>query len=267
MSRWQPSPLLYASAAVHAGATAALLAAAGHGTVLAGSVAALLTNHLVLATSGLLPRCNWLGPVMSKLPITAGQAVAITIDDGPDPEVTPCVLDLLDAAGAVATFFVIGEKARRHAVLTREIVARGHAVENHSEHHLKTFSLSGPRLMAREIDAGRQTIAELTGLDSRFFRAPAGLKNIFLDPLLAHRDLTLVAWTRRGYDTRCGEPARVQQRLTENLGARDILLLHDGHAALTVRGTPVILEVLPGLLDALAAAGLRCTHLGDRTAA
>lgn len=261
MARWQPSPLLYASAAIHTGAAAALLASPGSGPLLVGGVSALLANHLALASAGLLPRCNWLGPVMTRLPAAAGQAVAITIDDGPDPEVTPRVLDLLDAHGAVASFFVIGQQARRHAALTREIAARGHAVENHSEHHLKTFSLRGPRFMAKEIDAGRRSIAELTGLDSRFFRAPAGLRNPFLDPLLAHRDLTLAAWTRRGYDTRCADPALVLDRLTRGLAARDILLLHDGHAARTTDGTPLILEVLPRLLDRLTAAGLRTTRL------
>jgi peptidoglycan/xylan/chitin deacetylase (PgdA/CDA1 family) len=261
MARWQPSPFLYASAAIHTGAAAALLASPGSGPLLVGGVSALLANHLALASAGLLPRCQWLGPVLTRLPVAAGDAVAITIDDGPDPEVTPRVLDLLDAHGALATFFVVGEQARRHAALTREIAARGHAVENHSEHHLKTFSLRGPRYMAQEIDACRRSIADLTGLDSRFFRAPAGLRNPFLDPLLAHRDLTLAAWTRRAYDTRCADPERVLARLSRGLAARDILLLHDGHAARTADGTPVILEVLPCLLDTLSKAGLRAGRL------
>lgn len=261
MSRWQPSPFLYTSAALHTGAAAALLTSPVNGAAFAGGIATLIANHLALAGAGLLPRCNWLGPVMTRLPAAAGPAVAITIDDGPDPEVTPRVLDQLDAAAAVATFFVIGEKARRHAALTRQIVARGHAVENHSQHHLKSFSLRGPRQMAREIDGGRATIAELTGVDSRFFRAPAGLKNVFLDPLLARRELTLAAWTRRAYDTRCGDPGLVLARLGRRLAAGDILLLHDGHAATTGKGSAVILEVLPGLLAQLATAGLATARL------
>ena len=260
--RWHPSPLLYASAAIHTGAVAALLAP-GSGWLATG-VAALLANHAVLATAGLLPRCTLLGPVLTRLPAEAGDGVAITIDDGPDPEVTPRVLDLLDAHGARATFFVIGQHARRHAALTRQIAARGHAIENHSEHHLKSFSLRGPRAMAAEIDAGRQSIADLTGHDSRYFRAPAGLKNPFLDPLLARRDLTLAAWTRRGYDTNCGDPAVVLARLTRGLSGRDILLLHDGHAARTADGSPVILAVLPQLLATIAAAGLRPVGLDGR---
>ena len=261
LARWRPAPFLQASAVLHAGAATALLASGGAGPLLFGGVSALLANHLAIAAAGLLPRCNWLGPVLTRLPADTGQRVAITIDDGPDPEVTPRVLDLLASRNAIATFFVIGEQARRHAALTREIAARGHAVENHSEHHLNSFSLRGPATMAREIDAGRRTIADLTGLDSRFFRAPAGLKNVFLDPLLARRELTLAAWTRRAYDTRCGDPDQVLARLTKGLSAGDILLLHDGNAAPTTRGTPVILDVLPRLLDRLDAAGLTTGRL------
>jgi peptidoglycan/xylan/chitin deacetylase (PgdA/CDA1 family) len=227
-------------------------------------VATLVADHLGLALGSLLPRCALLGPVMTRLPDTVRDGVAITIDDGPEPSVTPRVLDLLDAAGAKATFFVIGERARRHAALTREIAERGHAVENHSERHWKTFSLRGPGFMAQEIDRGRQTIFDLTGQDSRYFRAPAGLRNPFLDPLLAHRGLTLAAWTRRAYDTREGDPDKVLARLTGRLAGGDILLLHDGHAACGGDGVPVILHVLPRLLSALAARGLRPCLLDGR---
>ena len=75
--------------------------------------------------------------------------------------------------------------------------------------------------------------------------------------MLARSGLHLAAWTRRGFDTREGDPARVLARLTRNLAAGDILLLHDGHAALTPAGRPVILDVLPTLLERIAAAGLR----------
>lgn len=263
--RWHPSGLLKTSAVVHLGAAAAIAASTGGGPLLAGSLAALLANHALLATAGLLPRCNWLGPVINRLPPTTANAaaVAITIDDGPDPAVTPRVLDLLDAHQARATFFVIGQQARRHPALLREIAARGHGIENHSEHHPNDFSLRGPRGIRQEVIAGRQTIAELTGLDSRFFRAPAGLRNLFLDPLLAELDLKLTAWTRRAYDTRCGDPQVVLDRLSRGLAARDILLLHDRHAAPDRNGAPVILAVLPDLIERIHAAGWRTVTLAE----
>ena len=82
----------------------------------------------------------------------------------------------------------------------------------------------------------------------RFFRAPAGLRNPFLEPVLARESLQLVSWTRRGFDTVNGSARAVLGRLTRRLRAGDILLLHDGHAARTAAGTPVILEVLPRCL-------------------
>jgi peptidoglycan/xylan/chitin deacetylase (PgdA/CDA1 family) len=86
--------------------------------------------------------------------------------------------------------------------------------------------------------------------------APAGLRSPFLDPVLSRLGLRLASWTRRGFDTVTARAETVLDKLTRGLGAGDILLLHDGHAALTCNGVPVILEVLPRLLDSLAAAKL-----------
>ena len=192
-------------------------------------------NHLVLTGGGLWPRSRWLGRNWTRLPAAAAarQEIAITIDDGPDPEVTPAVLDLLDAHKARATFFVIASAAARHPALCREIVRRGHSVQNHSDRHSHTFSLLGPRGLAREIGAAQARLADLVGVAPRFFRAPAGLRNPLLAPVLERLDLELVSWTRRGFDTVRREPAGVLARLCDGLGAGDILLLHDGNAART----------------------------------
>jgi peptidoglycan/xylan/chitin deacetylase (PgdA/CDA1 family) len=193
------------------------------------------------------------------LPQTAAAhgSVAITIDDGPDPEVTPHVLTLLDEHHAKATFFCVGAKVRRHADLAREIVKRGHAVENHSQRHLHNFSLLGPRALANEIGSAQASIATVTGIQPVFFRAPAGLRNPFLDPVLARLGLQLASWTRRGFDTVSRDADGVFNKLARNLGGGDILLLHDGHAGRSRSGQPVVLEVLPRLLATLTAAKLR----------
>lgn len=253
--RWHPGALIHLSAALHAAAAAGIALRPEVWPWAAGAVAA---NHGLLTAAGLLPRCALLGTNWTRLPPAAAERseIALTIDDGPDPDVTPHVLDLLDAHRARATFFVIGRLVRAHPALTREIIARGHAVENHSEHHLKTFSLRGPSWLAREIGAAQDTIAEVCGRVPRFFRAPAGLRNPFLEPVLARLDLQLATWTRRAYDTRIGDPTIVYQRLSDGLGAGDVLLLHDGNAARTSLGTPVILDVLPRLLEGCTASGL-----------
>jgi peptidoglycan/xylan/chitin deacetylase (PgdA/CDA1 family) len=250
VSRWPVPPLLWATAAIHAGALVLLLAAP---TQWAWALAALVINHAVLTAVGLWPRSTALGENLVRLPAAAAARgeIALTIDDGPDPEVTPAVLDLLDTAGARATFFCIAERAARHPQLVREIVRRGHSVQNHTHAHSHRFSLLGPRGFAREIEAAQHVLSGLTGEAPRFFRAPAGLRNPFLAPVLHRLGLTLASWTRRGYDTRERDPQRVLQRLTRGLAAGDILLLHDGHCARDAQGRPIILAVLPALLAEL----------------
>lgn len=259
---WRPSPLLLGTFGVHAGAAAALVAAPGQWPAIAG---ALVANHALLTAAGLWPRSRVLGPNLVRLPSAAAARgeVALTIDDGPDPDVTPAVLEQLAARGARATFFCIGELASRHPQLCAEIVRRGHAVENHSQHHAHHFSLLGPMGFAREIGSAQATLSALSGSTPRFFRAPAGLRNPLLEPVLARLGLHLASWTRRGFDTVTRDPATVLGRLTRDLAPGDILLLHDGHAARTQDRVPVVLEVLPRLLDAFEARGLRTVTLRE----
>lgn len=265
LARLLPSPLTRSSALLHLGAAASLIA---RPRAWPWAVGAVVADHLLLAGSGLLPRSALLGPNLTRLPepARARRAVALTIDDGPDPEVTPQVLAILDRSGARATFFCIGRQVASHPELAREIVARGHALENHSYSHRHDFSLLGPRRIAQEIGEAQSTIRAISGSAPRFFRAPAGLRSPLLEPALARAGLALVSWTRRGFDTVSGDPRRVLERLTRDLAAGDILLLHDGHAARTRSGAPVILEVLPRLLDTLAAAGLATVTLRSATA-
>ncbi|MFD1560479.1 polysaccharide deacetylase family protein [Paraburkholderia silviterrae] len=273
--RWRPAPLITGAAALHAGAAAALLAQPSTWPWAAGGV---IASHLALTAAGLWPKSALLGPNWTRLPEIratapelaldqadggADRRIALTIDDGPDPDVTPRVLDLLDQYGARATFFCIGDLARRHPRWIEAIVARGHAVENHSQRHRHTFSLSGPGALLREIEAAQQTLTEISGMRPLFFRAPAGLRNPFLEPVLCGLGLQLASWTRRGFDTRERDARKVAQRLLHGLAARDILLVHDGHAARGPNGQPVVLAALPEVLRAAADAQLHWTTLRE----
>ena len=262
---WASTPFIRASFVLHGLALLLVLIAPGHWR---WALAAVLANHLLITAIGLWPRSTWLGPNWTRLPAaaTARNEIALTIDDGPDPVVTPQVLDLLDRHAVKATFFCVGEKAARYPELCREIVRRGHAVENHSQHHRHSFAFMGPRGFMRELQAAQTTLGQLTGEPPLFFRAPAGLRNPFLDPVLKKLGLTLASWSARGFDTRIGDVERVRHALISKLQAGAILLLHDGNAALTPHGTPVILDVLPSVLEAAAAAGLQCVRLRDARA-
>jgi peptidoglycan/xylan/chitin deacetylase (PgdA/CDA1 family) len=253
---WQAPPLVKTTAGLH------VLAAAG--MLLPGAwpwcLGALATNHVVIAAAGLWPRSQCLGQNLTHLS-RSSQTVAITIDDGPDPNVTPAVLDILETRQAVATFFCIGAQVQKHPDLAREIVRRGHAIGNHSQNHRHHFSLMSPGQIYRELTQAQSTIEDATGFSPQYFRAPAGLRNIFLDSVLHKLGLQLTSWTRRGFDTRVADPDLVLQRLTKRLSPGDILLLHDRHSAITTDGKPVVLEVLPQLLELVAMAGYRTVRL------
>lgn len=258
--RWSAPPALTASFGLHALAAGAVAIAPETWPWALGAVA---LNHAALTAAGLWPRSRLLGPNLTRLPAPAieRRQFALTLDDGPDAQVTPRVLDLLDAHGVKATFFCIAQRALAAPALLREIVARGHDVQNHSYAHRHTFSLAGPAALKREIGQAQDVLATLSGQRPHCFRAPAGLRNPFLDPVLHRLGLHLVSWTRRGFDTATSDPQVVLRRLTRDMAAGDIVLLHDGHARRAANGEPVVLAVLPPLLAQAKDLGLHATTL------
>jgi peptidoglycan/xylan/chitin deacetylase (PgdA/CDA1 family) len=247
--------LLAGSLGLHAAALATLALAPPYWPTVAGT---LFANHVVLAAASLWPRGSLVGKNLTRLPESAAERgeVCLTFDDGPDPEITPRVLDRLDEARARATFFCIGRRVAALPGLTAEIVRRGHRVENHTWSHGNGFACSLPPVLRREIGRAQEAVAAATGRPPRYFRAPAGLRNPFVDWMLHGAGLRLVSWTRRGFDAVRSDPNAVTRRLLHGLSPGDVLLLHDGNAFKN-SGNPSVLEVLPRVLDALAARGLR----------
>lgn len=245
---WRPGWFIYLSVGVHLLALAMIVA---RPDAWPWALAIIAFNHLLLSTVGLWPRSSWLGLNWTQLPdnAKARNEIALTIDDGPDPAVTPMVLDLLDRYKVKASFFCIGEKAGKYADLCREIARRGHSVENHSMHHYHHFTLLGTSGLTREIESAQESVSAITGTPPKFFRAPAGMRNPFLGPVLARLGLRLVSWSVRGFDTRVSDADRVKRRLLRKLKAGAIVLLHDGNAATGRGNRPVIIEVLPPLIE------------------
>ena len=252
---WRPAPLLVFSIVLHVVSIIAIVADPPGWRLPAFAI---IANHLLLTAIGLWPRSSMLGPNWTRLPdaASARNEVAITFDDGPDPDVTPKVLELLEEHRVAATFFCVGSKVERHPELCREMIRRGHAVENHSATHRWHFSLLGLRGMERELDAVQRVVATATGQPPLFFRAPAGLRNPLLEAVLCRLGLRLASWTRRGFDTQDGDADAVLRRLLRDLRRGDILCVHDGNAARTRNGEPVVLVVLPRLIEAVRGAGL-----------
>src|SRR5512133_1012228 len=136
--------------------------------------------------------------------VTQRRAVWLTIDDGPDENDTPQILDLLDQYRARATFFVIGNRAARRPDLLREIVRRGHQIGHHTHTHpAGSFWCASPHRLSIELDRTLDVLREV-GVRPEFFRAPVGIKHLFLAHALTLRQLQCVGWTIRSGD--CHSP-------------------------------------------------------------
>jgi peptidoglycan/xylan/chitin deacetylase (PgdA/CDA1 family) len=194
------------------------------------AVAAMCGSHALNLAFGFAPATTALGPVISELPPDAVERgeVALTFDDGPDAEVTPRVLDLLDEAGAKATFFCVGARARAHPNVVRQIASRGHAVENHAFGHSRAMGFWGVGRIVRDIGDAQKAIADITGQAPKFFRAPFGIRTPLTEPALARLGLRCVAWNVRSLDSIDRSFERVAARVVRRLEPGAIVLMHDG---------------------------------------
>jgi peptidoglycan/xylan/chitin deacetylase (PgdA/CDA1 family) len=201
---------------------------------------ALLAYHVFAPQAGGLVRVH-------RRFTTTRREVWLTIDDGPDPEDTPRILELLAAHGVRATFFVIGKNAASHPGLVRAIAAAGHEVAHHTHTHpLGTFWCASPARVRRELDAGLEAL-RLAGVNPTRFRPPAGIKNLWLAPALSARGLACVGWSARGLECSRGNAEAVAARATRGLAPGAILLLHEGPrvpGAIRVQGIRRVLERL-----------------------
>lgn len=207
--------------------------------------------YLALTTAGVVfARFEMFADVLSRGPAGA-RGVALTFDDGPDPETTPVVLDALDAAGAKATFFVIGAKAERHPGLVRELVARGHAVGVHGYVHDRLFALRGPWRVRRELERAVAALERITGVRPVLFRAPIGHVSPAMARVVANLGMLVVGWSVKSLDGWSGAtPERVLARVTPRLRDGCIVLMHD--AAERGNFTPASLVALPEILEVAA---------------
>lgn len=255
--RWRPAPFLLISAFAHVAALIVVLLQPQWWPWVVGVVA---INQVLIFYAVLTPRSALLGANLVRLPDAAIQRreICLTFDDGPDPLVTPKVLDLLDRYGAKASFFCVGERAVAFPQLLEEIVARGHSVENHSYGHSNFFSFYGLSRLRKEIGLAQRALTTTSSRAPLFYRAPVGFRGFLLDRVLAECGLRYVSWTRRGFDGVSTDATRVLQRLTRGLAAGDILLMHDKNMK---GGEPAVIQVLPALLDKIAALGLRAVSL------
>ena len=155
------------------------------------------------------------------------KTVGLTFDDGPNPAVTPQLLDLLDAHSVRGTFFLIGMHVRKHPELAQEIAARGHVIGNHTDTHPALPFLSAGRI-AKELARCNEAIVGAVGKRPRWMRPPYGFRSPFLNREV--REIGgdgVVMWSRLAADWKPQSAAKVTERLQRVRGG-DIVLLHDG---------------------------------------
>jgi peptidoglycan/xylan/chitin deacetylase (PgdA/CDA1 family) len=153
----------------------------------------------------------------------------LTFDDGPDPEFTPELLNLLAKHEIHAAFFLIGEKARKYPRLVRKIVAAGHHLGNHTMHHHR---LRWPRrrIVREEIQSAQKVLQDCAGISVRFFRPPYGALSPAILGAARELNLRLTMWSLMPGDVwRVDNPSAIVSSIINNVRSGDIILLHDGH--------------------------------------
>jgi peptidoglycan/xylan/chitin deacetylase (PgdA/CDA1 family) len=193
----------------------------------AAGVGVLALSHMLLLYPTLRPNAQWLGTVVTRF-ATDRNEVWLTIDDGPTED-TSAVLDLFDAHDVKATFFLKGTLAERQPRLARAIVGRGHSIANHSQTHPSgSFWCLLPKRIDAEIELCNQTLASITGITPRWFRAPVGHKNPAVHPALARRGMRLIGWSARGFDAVVSDPRQILAGILPKLTPGAIIVLHQG---------------------------------------
>lgn len=189
--------------------------------------------------------------------------VALTFDDGPDPAVTPRLLDLLRERAIRATFFLLTDKAADQVPLVTRMVGEGHEVALHFDRHDRLPSLPLPEARQRII-AARKQLEELAGAPVRYFRPPFGSQNLATYFLARSIGLEVVAWRAYAEDWLEQEPAFAAARGLRDLNGGDVLLLHDGLETPEGEPLPVFdrVRMVELLLDGMADRGLTATTVG-----
>jgi peptidoglycan-N-acetylglucosamine deacetylase len=186
------------------------------------------------------------GGFVWRLPRARG--VGLTFDDGPHPEFTPALLDLLARHRARASFFLVGARVAEHPAIARRIVAEGHTVGTHTYDHVEITTLAGEAL-AGELGRGRRALADATGVDSALFRPPRGRVDWSRLRAVARLGYVTVHWSRTYSDYRLDGPEPLRARiLSAPMRAGDIVLLHDHN--------PHTLSVLDAAIPEAQARGL-----------
>lgn len=229
--------------------------------------AAVITGGLGLLGTGLgwglfHPRATLFGPVLWRGPGDRA-AVALTFDDGPHPEYTARIAEVLSKEGAPATFFCVGQRVERHPGLATALHRAGHGLENHSFSHGTGRDLFQTERLRTDLQRCQEVIVSITSKVPRYYRPAVGIRNPVVHRAARAVGLQVVTWTRTARDGAFVFDARRARRMGERATPGSILALHDGSSAdrSTLREGTV--RTLPELLRRLKDRGFRFSTLAQ----
>ncbi len=182
---------------------------------------------------------NYHYPSLHSNKNSASPIVSLTFDDGPNPEFTPKVLDLLKQHNAKATFFCIGKNIEEHPEIFKKIISDGHTVGNHTYSHSKSFGFFGSEKVVGELQETNKLVFESTGLRMNLYRPAFGVTNPSIEKAIKKLNLNSIGWNVRSLDTTPRTAKMVLHRITSKISNGDVVLLHD-----TSEKTILVLERL-----------------------
>jgi len=208
-----------------------------------------------LAHGAYYPNSPIFGSVISQVR-SDEPLVALTFDDGPNPDATPPILDALAARGAKASFFILGRHAERWPAIVRRIADEGHAVCNHGYHHRK-LHFKSPGYVRDDLELGTRAIVDACGVRPRFFRAPHGFRSPWVTAIARSLGQRTVGWSRGVWDTSLPGVNVIAERTVRAARPGAILLLHDGDGYDPLGDRTQTAQAVPIIVDRIRSAGLR----------
>jgi peptidoglycan/xylan/chitin deacetylase (PgdA/CDA1 family) len=225
-----------------------------------GAVLALLAAVVTLGVVVFDANSTFWAPTLSRA-ARPTRTVALTFDDGPDPEFTPRVLAILAEKNVPAAFFVVGRRSEAYPELLAAIDRAGHLVAGHSYTHSLAFHFRLWRGVRREIASCNAAIVRAIGREPLLFRSPQGFKNPALGDVLRELGMTAIGWQVRGLDAVDTDPDAIVHRIVCGARPGGVIAMHDGAGLLGTKSRQPTLDALPRLIDALRESGLEFVRL------
>ncbi|MFC1948725.1 glycosyltransferase [Chloroflexota bacterium] len=182
--------------------------------------------------------------------------IALTFDDGPNEPYTSRILEILANYGIKATFFIVGQNARRYPEACRQIVAGGNVLGNHSYHHYRSLCLRWRKSAVREIELTRRAIYRCTGVRVKLFRPPHGFRTPWLMHTIRRLGYTVITWNNMTDDWEANKPAEeIMSAIVKKTRPGGIVVLHDGRSTREGYDRSQMLQALPQIIDSLKGRG------------